>query len=198
MPLPHVKQATGGQVFPNSEIDEIRKQEGRDLRRFDVDFDLPDRFTPEFPPPIFLTTHPELGDVSQGKLLTIKNYYELMVGMLTPVQIEGLRLLLTPFPQEEFNQTEDRKSADQSLGSHLPRLSRQFSHQRRLPPDPGCPAAGRSLPARYDQPAWPLQPADPRIEAVPSVGRGFHPVRAAHRLFQRRPRERDAQGRQSA
>jgi cytochrome c peroxidase len=39
-----------------------------------------------------------------------------MVGLLTPVQLEGLRLLLTPFPQEEFNQTEDRKSADQSLG----------------------------------------------------------------------------------
>jgi cytochrome c peroxidase len=116
LPLPHVKQATGGQVFPNREIDEIRSQESRDLRRFDVDFDLPDRFTPEFPPPIFLTTHPELGDVSHGQLLTIKNYYGLMVGILTPVQLEGLRMLLTPFPQEEFNQTEDRKSADQSLG----------------------------------------------------------------------------------
>lgn len=116
MPLPHVKQATGGQVFPNVQIDEIKRQEGRDLRRFDIDFDLLDRFTPEFPPPIFLTSHPELGDVSQGQLLTIKNYYRLMVGILTPVQLEGLRLLLTPFPQEEFNQTEDRKSADQSLG----------------------------------------------------------------------------------
>ncbi len=116
LPLPHVKQATGGQVFPNRQIDQIRAQESRDLRRFDVDFDLPDRFTPEFPPPVFLTTHPELGDVSQGQLLTIKNYYGLMVGILTPVQIEGLRMLLTPFPQEEFNQTEDRKSADQSLG----------------------------------------------------------------------------------
>ncbi|WP_046865649.1 cytochrome b6 [Microvirga massiliensis] len=116
MPLPHVKQATGGQVFPNREIDEIQRQEGRSLRRFDVDFDLPDRFTPEFPPPIFLTTHPELGDVSRGQLLTIKNYYELMNGIITPVQMEGLRILLTPFPQEEFNQTEDRKVADQSLG----------------------------------------------------------------------------------
>ena len=116
LPLPHVKQATGGQVFPNRQIDQIRAQESRDLRRFDVDFDLPDRFTPEFPPPVFLTTHPEFGDVSQGQLLTIKNYYGLMVGILTPVQIEGLRMLLTPFPQEEFNQTEDRKSADQSLG----------------------------------------------------------------------------------
>ena len=116
MPLPHVKQATGGQVFPNNQIDAIMNQEVRNLRRFDVDFDLLDRFTPEFPAPIFLTTHPELGDVSRGQLLTIKNFYDLMVGVLTPVQMEGLRLLLTPFPQEEFNQTEDRKSPDQSLG----------------------------------------------------------------------------------
>src|SRR5690242_3053791 len=116
MPLPHVKQATGGQVFPNLEIDAVLSQEGRNLRRFDVDFDLPDRFTPEFPPPIFLTTHPELGDVSHGRLITIANYYDLVVGVLTPVQIEGLRLLLTPFPQEEFNQTEDRKSAEPSRG----------------------------------------------------------------------------------
>ncbi|HWN53381.1 MAG TPA: cytochrome B6 [Xanthobacteraceae bacterium] len=116
MPLPHVKQSQGGQVFPNILIDTIRDREARSLRRFDADFDLPDHFTPEFPPPLYLTTHPELGDVSQGSLLTIKNYYSLMVGILTAVQLEGLRLLLMPFPQEEFNQTEDRKSADQSLG----------------------------------------------------------------------------------
>src|SRR3954471_6335074 len=116
LPLPHVKQATGGQAFPNTEINEIRNQEARNLQRFDVDFDLPDHLTPEFPPPIFLTTHPELGDISGGKLLTIKNYYDHMIGILTPVQLEGLRMLLTPFPQEEFNQTKDRKSTDQSLG----------------------------------------------------------------------------------
>jgi cytochrome c peroxidase len=116
MPLPHVKQATGGQVFPQRQIDQIQAQEKRDLRRFDVNFDLPDHLTPEFPPPIFLTTHPELGDVSRGQLLTIKNFYEVMNGLITPVQMEGLRLLLTPFPQEEFNQTEDRKVAEQSQG----------------------------------------------------------------------------------
>jgi cytochrome c peroxidase len=115
-PLPHVKQATGGQVFPTRQIDEIGRQEARDLRRFDVDFDLPDHLTPEFPPPVFLTTRPELGDVSRGQLLTIKNFYEIMNGIVTPVQMEGLRLLLTPFPQEEFNQTEDRKVAEQSRG----------------------------------------------------------------------------------
>jgi cytochrome c peroxidase len=116
LPLPHVKQLTGGQVFPQQQIDEIGRAEDRNLKRFDVDFDLPDHTTPEFPAPIFLTTRPELGDVSGGKLLTIRNFYAQMIGILTPVQMEGLRLLLTPFPQEEFNQTEDRKVAEQSLG----------------------------------------------------------------------------------
>ena len=115
-PLPHVKQSTGGQVFPDRQIRELSRHERRNLRRFDVDFDLPDHLTPEFPPPLFLTTQPHLGDVSRGQLITIKNFYEIMNGILTPVQMEGLRLLLTPFPQEEFNQTEDRKSPDQSLG----------------------------------------------------------------------------------
>lgn len=116
LPLPHVKQAAGGQVFPQRQIDVIQQDEKRDLKRFDVEFDLPNHLTPEFPPPIFLTTHPELGDVSRGDVLTIKNFYEYMNGIVTPVQMEGLRLLLTPFPQEEFNQTEDRKVADPSMG----------------------------------------------------------------------------------
>ena len=115
-PLPHVKQATGGQVFPDKQIDEIGRLEQRDLRRFDVDFDLPDHLTPEFPPPIFLTTHPELGDVSHGQLLALTNFYEILLGIVTPVQMEGMRLLLTPFPQEEFNQTEDRKVTLPSRG----------------------------------------------------------------------------------
>jgi cytochrome c peroxidase len=116
LPLPHVKQATGGQVFPENQIKVIGDAEARNLKRFDVDFDLPDHLTPEFPAPIFLINRPDLGDVSGGELLTLRNYYAKVVGVLTPVQIEGLRLLLTPFPQEEFNQTEDRKVAEQSDG----------------------------------------------------------------------------------
>jgi len=116
LPLPHVKHVTQGQVFPTSEIDEIKKQEGRSLERFDVDFDLPDHLLPEFPPPLFLTTRPELGDVSRGQLLTIRNYFAIMIGILTPVQMDGLRLLLTPFPQQQFNQTDDRKTDAQTLG----------------------------------------------------------------------------------
>jgi cytochrome c peroxidase len=116
LPLPHAHHVTGGQVFPDVQIDAMERLEKRDLSRFDIKFDLPDHLIPEFPPPIFLTTHPELGDVSQGKVLSIKNYYDIMHGLLTPVQMEGLRLLLTPFPQQQFNQTEDRKVAEPSLG----------------------------------------------------------------------------------
>jgi len=74
LPLPHPNHAEGGMVFPQFHIAEIKKQEGRDLTRFDLDFDLPDHVLPEFPAPIYLTTRPDLGDVSQGKLVTIDNY----------------------------------------------------------------------------------------------------------------------------
>lgn len=116
LPLPHPNHAEGGMVFPQHHIDEIKKQEGRDLTRFDLDYDLPAHFLPEFPPPIYLTTRPDLGDVSQGKLVTIMNYYELFNGILNPKQLEGLRLLVTPFPQQQFNQTEDRRSAEPHRG----------------------------------------------------------------------------------
>jgi cytochrome c peroxidase len=116
LPLPHPNHAEGGMVFPKFLIDEVKKQEERDLTRFDLDFDLPDRFLPEFPAPIYLTTRPDLGDVSGGRLVTIYNYYEMFNGILNPKQLEGLRLLLTPFPQQQFNQTEDRRSARPSRG----------------------------------------------------------------------------------
>ncbi|MGB9625927.1 MAG: cytochrome B6 [Phycisphaerae bacterium] len=116
LPLPHPNHAEGGMVFPPHHIDEIKKQEGRDLTRFDLDYDLPAHFLPEFPPAIYLTTRPDLGDVSRGKVVTIMNYYELFNGILNPKQLEGLRLLVTPFPQQQFNQTEDRRSALPSRG----------------------------------------------------------------------------------
>jgi len=116
LPLPHPNHAEGGMVFPRHHIDEINKQEGRDLTRFDMDYDLPTHFLPEYPPAIYLTTRPDLGDVSQGKVVTIMNYYELFNGILNPKQLEGLRLLVTPFPQQQFNQTEDRRSAEPHRG----------------------------------------------------------------------------------
>jgi cytochrome c peroxidase len=116
LPLPHPNHPEGGMVFPQFHIDEIKRQEQRDLTRFDLDFDLPDHFLPEFPAPIFLITRTDLGDVSQGKLITIDNFMEVFDGILNPKQLEGLRLLLTPFPQQQFNQTEDRRTVRPSRG----------------------------------------------------------------------------------
>lgn len=109
--LPHPKQVAGGMVFPQMQIDMFPR-----LQRFDVDFDLPEAFLPEFPPAIFLQNRPELGDVSRGEVVSINNYYRLFKDILTHVQLDGLRMLLTPFPQEEFNNTDDRKTANASLG----------------------------------------------------------------------------------
>ncbi len=105
LPLPHPHHDVGGMVFPQEEIKQLAR-----LQRFDLDFDLPEQFLPEFPPAIFLTTRPDLGDVSQGKLVTVENFQELFNGILNSKDLEGLRLLVTQFPQQQFNATRDRKT----------------------------------------------------------------------------------------
>ena len=50
-------------MFPQMEIKQLKRVE-----RFDIDFDLP-----KSPPPIYLTTRKDLGNVSQGKLVTVDN-----------------------------------------------------------------------------------------------------------------------------
>src|SRR3984957_8844920 len=117
LPLPHPFHPTGGFVFPKVEIDAMKQQDGRDLTRFDLDFDLPERFLAAFPPAMYLTGRLDLGDVTQGKLVALTNYYDLFNGIISPRELEGLRLLVTPFPQQQFNATDDRKSAVASQGS---------------------------------------------------------------------------------
>jgi cytochrome c peroxidase len=111
LPLPHPNHATGGMLFTQIQIKQFPR-----LERFDLDFDIPEYFLPEYPPPIYLTTHKDLGDVSQGQVISIDNYYEIFNGILNPKQLEGLRLLVTQFPQQQFNATADRKSEKPSLG----------------------------------------------------------------------------------
>jgi cytochrome c peroxidase len=144
LPLPHPKQETGGMVFPKIEIKAIPR-----LERFDIDFDLPEAFLPEFPPAMFLTSRTDLGDVSQGKVVTVDNFQELFAGILNSKDLEGLRLLVTQFPQQQFNATADRKTtrADGMLGvscfdchvnghtsaaTHLAGDIRPQSHRRRI------------------------------------------------------------------
>lgn len=110
-PLPFADHAEGGMLFPPM----ITKPTPR-LVRFDLDFDLPDHVLPDSTPAIYLTTRPDLGDVAKGRLITIDNYYEIFNGLLNPKQLEGLRLLVTQFPQQQFNATEDRRTDRPSLG----------------------------------------------------------------------------------
>jgi cytochrome c peroxidase len=84
--------------------------------RIDIDFDIPDAFLPDFPPPMFLTTHKELGDVTKGKEVTIANYYAIFNGLLTGEQMEGLKELLRVTPTTWFNHTEHRVTAAPSAG----------------------------------------------------------------------------------
>lgn len=110
-PLEHPLHSTAHIVFPHEWLKVHPEGE-----RFDVGMDIPDCFLPEFPPPLYLTTHPELGDVSRGVEITYGNYFNMFNGLLTPEQLDGLRLLVTPFQTTWFNTTEHRVTAEPSQG----------------------------------------------------------------------------------
>ena len=110
-PLAHPVQTTAHMVFPQAWTAVHPEHE-----RMDVDLDIPDAYLPEFPPPMFLTNHKELGDVSRGREVTFANYYEIFNGLLTPEQMEGLKELLRPSPTTWFNQTEHRVTYEPSAG----------------------------------------------------------------------------------
>jgi cytochrome c peroxidase len=110
-PLAHPLQTTAHMLFPYQWTAAHPEHE-----RFDVDFDIPDAYLPEFPPPLFLTTHKELGDVTGGREVTLGNYYEIFNGLLTGEQMEGLKELLRPSPTTWFNQTQHRVTLQPSAG----------------------------------------------------------------------------------
>jgi cytochrome c peroxidase len=110
-PLDHPLHSTAHMLFPGQWTRPHPEHE-----RFDVGFDLPDCFLPEFPPALYLTTHPELGDVTRGVEITYGNYFDMMNGLLTPEQLDGLRLLVTPFQTTWFNVTHHRVTEAPSQG----------------------------------------------------------------------------------
>ena len=110
-PLAHPLQSTAHMLFPRSWIEVHPEHE-----RLDVDMDIPEAYLPEFPPPMFLTTHKELGDITGGREITFDNYYDIFDGLLTPEQMEGLKELLRPTPTTWFNQTSHRITLEPSEG----------------------------------------------------------------------------------
>jgi cytochrome c peroxidase len=110
-PLAHPLQTTAHMLFPEQWL-----QVHPEHRRMDVDFDIPDAYLPEYPPPMFLTTHKELGDVTNGREVTLANYYEIFNGLLTGEQMEGLKELLRPTATTWFNHTYHRVTKEPSAG----------------------------------------------------------------------------------
>ena len=105
LPLPHVSPNGGGLVVAPAQL-----KTHPELVRFDMEFDLPDAYLPQFPPPLYLISRPDLGDVSGGEEITLNNFYDKLNGILTPFQLDGMRLLVTPVAQQQFNVTTDRKT----------------------------------------------------------------------------------------
>ncbi len=97
-PLPHPITQKAACFSPSSTSTRFRSRRGEISPALTWISICPIHFLPEFPAPIYLTTRPDLGDVSQGKLVTMDNYYELFNGILNPKQLEGLRLLRHPVP----------------------------------------------------------------------------------------------------
>jgi len=105
LPLPHVSPSGGGLVVSPKQL-----ESHSELVRFDMEFDLPNAYLPQFPAPLYLISRPDLGDVSGGEEININNYYSKLNGILTPFQLDGMRLLVTPVAQQQFNVTTDRKT----------------------------------------------------------------------------------------
>ena len=110
-PLAHPLQSVAHMVFPESWL-EVHPEH----RRIDVDMDIPEAYLPEFPPPMFLTTHKELGDITNGQEVTLENFFEIFDGLITPEQMEGLKELLRPSPTTWFNHTDHRITEAPSKG----------------------------------------------------------------------------------
>ena len=102
---PH--QQVGGMVFPQHQIKQFAR-----LDRFDVDFDLPEHFLPEFPaghvPDHSARSRATFPRARSSRWKISRSSFQ---GILNAKGMEGMRLLVTQFPQQQFNATADRKAA---------------------------------------------------------------------------------------
>ena len=181
--------------FRKQQIDEIKKQEARDLQRFDVDFDLPDHLTPEFPPPMFLTSRPDLGDVTQGRGAHDQELLPAAVRQ-GDARADGRHAAAADAESAAAVQSDRRPQGEGAEpGRDVLRLPRERPHERHVPRESGYAAAGRPDADRNGELARHVQSADSRLEAVAALDRGFHRVRAADGVLRRRPGDGRQEGR---
>ncbi len=186
-PLPHPHHEAGGMIFPKVLIDETKRQTDRDLTRFDLDFDLPQHFLPEFPR-ADLSHHAarpgrrvarEAGDARQ--LHRVVQRYP---------QSQATRRLAVAGHAVPAAAVQRHGRPPDVEGPHrrgLLRLPRQrphdrgHAHRRRYPSRLASPSHRHAVAARRQH------PAAVRLAAGHEERRGFHGVRAAGRLLRRRP-----------
>lgn len=111
LPLPHPAPDVGHFLFPGFYL--LTHPE---LKRVDAGFDLPAEYLPEYPPRLYLTTRADLGDLALDMEVNAEDFRTRFSDLLTPLQLEGLRLLVTPRPSLWFNGTEHRLTAAASRG----------------------------------------------------------------------------------
>ena len=158
------------------------------LERFDVEFDLPEEFLPEFPPAIFLQNRPELGDVSRGAGGVAQQLPRAVQGDPDPGPARRHAAAAHAVPAGGVQP--DRRPQESAAAAWASPASTATSTAT---PPASSTSARTSGPQerrfRLDTVSLRgrVQPADPRLEAEPALGRGLHRVRAADGLLQRRP-----------
>ena len=166
------------------------------LTRFDLDFDLPEHVLPEKAPPIY----PDDAAGSRRRLQGQGHHArELLRDLQRPPEPEAARRpapprhAVPPAAVQRHRGPPDGSRRRDDRGDLL-RLPRERAHQQGHAPGRGHPAPG--VPAPDQHPVAPRRerPAPLRIAARPQDGGGLHRVRAARRLFRRRPRHGGQEG----
>ena len=176
-------------LFPKSHIDEIKKQTGA----------RPDALRPRLRPARALSARVPAADLPDDAARPRRRVAgqaghdrrtssSCSTDILNPKQLEGLRLLVTPFPQQQFNATDDRRTVRAAASA-----SPASTATPTATPTRATHLVGDIRPQEYPPPhrhavaARREHPAAVRLAARAEDRRGLHRVRAARRLLRRRP-----------
>ena len=181
-------------VFPRFHIDEIRRQEGRDLTRYDLDFDLPDHFLPEFPGADLPDDAPGPRRRLAGRGRHARELLRAVQRRAQPQAARGAAAARDAVPAAAVQRDGGPSLGPAEPGGRVLRLPRQRAHERGDPSRPRRPPPVVPPPDRDpDAPGRP-RPAPLRLATGPAEHRGLHRVRAGGRLLRRRPRDRRQEG----
>ena len=151
-PLPHVKQATGGQVFPERQIEVIAGRSSATCGASTSSSTCP---TPDAGVPA--ADLPDHAHRARRRIARpAADHPQLLRDHERPHHAGadgGPATSADAFPAGGVQPDRGPQGRRAEPRRRLPRLPLELPHQRRLPPDPGRAPAGRALPPRHHQPA---------------------------------------------